>query len=53
MIIQCKCKEQVFKSQDSVRLIGLFIDKHNFEKIVNSIIGKVNSRLKFYIETII
>ena len=43
-----KCKDQVIKSQDSVRYLGLIIDKHlNCEKIVNSIISKVNSRLKF------
>ena len=36
-----KCKEQVIKSQDSVRYLGLCIDKYT------SIIGKVNSRLKF------
>ena len=43
-----KGKEQVIKSQDSVRYLGLCIDKYmNCEKIVNSIIGKVNSRLKF------
>ena len=35
-------------SQDSVRYLGLIIHKHlNCEKIVNSIISKVNSRLKF------
>ena len=43
-----KCKEQVIKSKDSVRYFGLYIDKYmSCEKIVNSIIGKVNSRLKF------
>ena len=43
-----KCKEQVIKSQDSVIYLGLYIDKYmNCEKIVNSITGKVNSRLKF------
>ena len=46
--LQCKCKEQVIKSQDSVRYLGLYIDKYtSCEKKVNSIIGKVNSRLKF------
>ena len=43
-----KCKSQIIKSQDSVRYLRLYIDKYmSCEKIVNSIIGKVNSRLKF------
>ena len=43
-----KCKEQVMKLQDSLRYLGLNIDRYiNCEKIVNSIIEKVNSRLKF------
>ena len=41
------CKDHIIKAQDSVRYLGLFIDNQmNCEKIVNSIIGKVNSRLK-------
>ena len=44
-----KFKEQVIKSQDSVRYLGLYINKYlSCEKIVNSIIGKVNSRVKFF-----
>ena len=47
-IFNVKCKEQFIKSQDSVRYLGLYIDKYiSCEKKVNSIIGKVNSRLKF------
>ena len=43
-----QCKDHIIKAQDSVRYLGLFIDNHmNCEKIVNSITGKVNSRLKF------
>ena len=40
------------KSQASVRYLGLYIDKYmSCEKIVNSIIGKVNSSLKFLYRT--
>ena len=43
-----QCKDHIIKAQDSVKYFGLFIDNHmNCEKIVNSIIEKVNSRLKF------
>ena len=43
-----QCKDHIIKAQDSVKYLGFFIDNHmNCEKIVNSIIGKVNSRLKF------
>lgn len=42
------CKDYVIRSQDSVKYLGLFIDKFlDCEKIVNSIVGKANSRLKF------
>ena len=42
-----KCKKQIIKSQDRVNHLGLSIDKYmNCERIANSIIGKVNSRLK-------
>ena len=45
-----KCKEQVIKSQESVRYLELYIDiKYmDCEKIVNSIIGKVNTKLEFF-----
>ena len=44
-----QCKDYILKAQDSVKYFGLFIDNHmNYEKIVNSIIGKVNSRLNLY-----
>ena len=43
-----KCKEQINKLQDGVRYLGLSIDKYmNYERKVNSIIVKVNSRRKF------
>ena len=43
-----KCKDQVIKSQDSARYLGLYIDEYiSCKKIINSIIGKINSRLKF------
>ena len=43
-----QCKDHIIKAQNSVKYLGLFIDNQmNCEKIVNSIIGKVNSRLKF------
>ena len=46
-----KCKEQIIKSQDSVRYLGLDIDKNmNCAKIINSIIGKVNLRLRFFFQ---
>ena len=41
-------KDHQTKSQDSVKYLGLFTDKYlNCEKIVNSVIGKVNATLKF------
>ena len=45
-----KYKEQVIMMRDSVRYFGIYIGKYmNCEKVIISIIGKVDSRRKFYI----
>ena len=43
-----KCNDHVIKSQSTVKYLGIDIDQHlSSETTVNSIIKKVNSRLKF------
>ena len=43
-----KCYDHVIKSTDYVKYLGVYIDKYlNCERIISSIVQKVNGRLKF------
>lgn len=45
---EVKCNDHIIKSQPKIKYLGLEIDQHlSGESTVNSIIKKVNSRLKF------